>query len=173
VEETWNEGEEGTSGLQMVQKKLAACQRRFTRWSGKKYGNVDKILKEKTKELEILQLNEGPEHWGDISRIKAEIESIMELEDVKWKQRAKQNWYKNGDRNTPFFHAWADHRRRINHIGRIVDEGGRLWSNKKEIPKVFIEFYQRLFTSEGTQGVEDCLSSLEPRVTAGMNEELM
>jgi hypothetical protein len=67
VEETWNDGEEGTSGLQMVQKKLAACQRRFTRWSGKKYGNVDKILKEKTKELEILQLNEGLEHWGDIS----------------------------------------------------------------------------------------------------------
>jgi hypothetical protein len=86
----------------------------------------------------------------------------MEQEDVKWKQRAKQNWYKNGDRNTPFFHAWADHHRRINHIGQIVDEGGRLWSNKKEIPKVFIEFYQRLFTSEGTQGVEDCLSSLEP-----------
>jgi exonuclease III/ribonuclease HI len=173
VEETWNRGVDGTSGLQMVQHKLAACQRSFTRWSCRKYGNAEKTIKKKTKELEALQLHEGPENWGDISRIKSEIESIMEQEDVKWKQRAKQNWYKNGDRNTPFFHAWADHRRRVNYIGRIVDEGGRTWNKKKEIPKVFIDFYQQLFTSEGTQGVDDCLSSLEPRVTSGMNEELL
>ena len=72
-----------------------------------------------------------------------------------------------------FFHAWADHCRRINHIGRIVDEGGRTWNKKEEIPKVFIEFDQKLFTSKGTQGVEDCLTSLEPRVTSSMNEELL
>ena len=68
-----------------------------------KYGNAKKIIKNKTKELKALQLHEGLEHWGDISRIKAEIETIMEQEDVKWKQKAKQNWYKNGDQNMPFF----------------------------------------------------------------------
>jgi hypothetical protein len=65
----------------------------------------------------------------------------MEQEDIKWKQRAKQNWYKNGDRNTPFFHAWVDHRRIINHIRCIVDEEGRQWKKKKEIPRVFTAFY--------------------------------
>jgi hypothetical protein len=97
----------------------------------------------------------------------------MEQENTKWKQRAKQNWYKNGDRNTPFFHAWADHRQRINHISWIVDEKGWIWSKKKEIPNAFIDFYQKLFTSEGTQGMEDCLASLEARVTSSMNDELM
>jgi exonuclease III len=173
VEKTWQGDNDGNPGLQLVQNKLAACQRSFSRWSCMKYGNADKIIKEKTKELEALQLNEGPEHWGEISRLKAEIEFIMEQEDTKWKQRAKQNWYQNGDRNTPFFHAWADHRRRINHISRIVDEEGWIWSKKKEIPKAFIEFYQKLFTSEGTQGMEDCLASLEARVTPSMNDELM
>jgi hypothetical protein len=43
-----------------------------------KYRNTNKIIKEKTKELEVLQLNEGPEHWGEISRLKAKIEFIME-----------------------------------------------------------------------------------------------
>jgi hypothetical protein len=42
-----------------------------------------------------------------------------------------------------------------------VDEGGRIWYKKKEIPRVFMDFYQKLFTSEGTQGVEDCLAFLE------------
>ena len=105
VETTWQGDNDETSGLQMVQNKLAACQKSFFRWSCMKYGNTDKIIKKKTEELEALQLVEGPEHWGEISRLKAEIEFIMEQEDTKWKQRAKQNWYKNGDRNTPFFHA--------------------------------------------------------------------
>jgi hypothetical protein len=70
-----------------------------------KYGNTDKTIKKKTKKLEALQLDEGPEHWGQISCLKTNIESIMEQEDTKWKQRAKQNLYKNGDCNTPFFHA--------------------------------------------------------------------
>ena len=38
---------------------------------------------------------------------------------------------------------------------------------------MFIDFYQKLFTSEWTQGVEDCLGSLEARVTPSMNEDLM
>ena len=106
-----------------------------------KYENVGKIIKMNIKELEELQQHEGPKHWEEISRLKADIETIMEQEDSKWKQRIKQNWYKNGDRNTPFFHAWADHRLRVNHISCIVDERGHTWSKKKEIPKVFTKFF--------------------------------
>lgn len=41
---------------------------------------------------------------------------------MKWKQRAKQNWYQRGDRNMPFFHAWTSHRKKINQIRVITDE---------------------------------------------------
>lgn len=66
----------------------------------------------------------GPDQWEAIKKLQGEIEFLMEREDLRWKQRSKQNWYQNGDRNTPFFHAWADHRRRINHIQAIKDEDG-------------------------------------------------
>ena len=88
-------------------------------------------------------------------------------------KRAKQNWYKNGDRNTPFFHAWADHRQQINHIRHITDERGWEWKKKKEIHKVFTTFYHKLFTTEGTHGSEECLATLDQRVTPGMNEALL
>jgi hypothetical protein len=38
---------------------------------------------------------------------------------------------------------------------------------------VFIACYQKLFTTEGTQGSEECLATLEPWVTPGMNEALL
>lgn len=73
--------------------------------------------------------------------LQSEIDFIMEHEDIKWKQRTKQNWYQQGDRNTPFFHAWASHRRKINHIKQIVDESGTMWKKPKEIGATFVKYY--------------------------------
>jgi len=36
----------------------------------------------------------------EIKAIQAEINDILEREDVRWKQRAKQHRYLSGDRNT-------------------------------------------------------------------------
>jgi hypothetical protein len=89
----------------------------------------------------------------------------LEQEDVQWKQRAKQNWYQYGDQNTPFFHAWADYRKRINHIRSITDEAGREWKKVEEISEAFIDFYSQLFTTAGTHGLQSCIENVELRVT--------
>jgi hypothetical protein len=52
------------------------------------------LLEEKTKALEILQKDEGPENVEAIKRLQGEIEYILKQEDVKWKQRGKQNWFR-------------------------------------------------------------------------------
>lgn len=103
MEEAWKEEAMGDSGIQMMQNKLATCQTAVTGWNERKYGDARKILKQETKALEELQREEGPKHGADIACLKKEIEFIMEQEDTKWKQRAMQNWYQKGDRNTPFF----------------------------------------------------------------------
>jgi hypothetical protein len=116
VRTAWEEAGNETIDASSVAHKLARCQTRLSSWSSRKFRRVDKELEKKTKTLEVLQRNENEGNWEEIRRLKGEIESILEHEDIKWKQRAKQNWYANGDRNTPFFHAWANHRRRINQI---------------------------------------------------------
>ena len=56
----------------------------------------------------MLQQQEGPENNDEIKKLNGEIKVLLEHEDLRWKQWAKQNWYKNGDRNTQYFHAWAN-----------------------------------------------------------------
>jgi hypothetical protein len=97
---------------------------------------------------------------------------LLEHEDTKWKQRAKQSWYQNGDRNTPFLHAWASHIRRINTIKWVIVEEGRRWSEPTNISSAFISFYQHLFTTRGTIGRVEFLAGLYPRVSKGMNNRL-
>jgi exonuclease III len=116
VHDAWTEVDSFDHRGDLLQQKLNRCQTKLKSWSFRKFGNDEKELKEKTKRLEELQQEEGAENWEEVLQIQEEIDAILEREDTKWKQRSKQNWYQNGDRNTSFFHAWADHRRRINQI---------------------------------------------------------
>lgn len=139
----------------------------------RKFGNADRVLKEKTKRLEELQFQEKPGNMGAIKNLQQEIKFILEQEDIRWKQRGKQNWYRDGDRNTQFFHSWANHRRKVNQIVQIMDTEGRLWKKQHEIGQAFASFYQELFTAGDTTGVDVCLDGLEAYVTDEMNSKLL
>jgi hypothetical protein len=61
---------------------------------------VDEILKKKKQQLKDLQNRSKLGSLEEIKAIQAEINDILEREDVRWKQRAKQHRYLSGDRNT-------------------------------------------------------------------------
>jgi hypothetical protein len=172
VDDAWVNGGLGGSAMQMVQQKLAYCQTELSSWSSRKFGNASKKLKDKTKQLELLQRHEGPGMSEGIKRLKQEIDFILEQEDIRWKQRAKQNWYQHGDRNTPFFHAWANHRRKINRIKQVVDEDGVTWKKPQDIGAAFVRYYTEMYTGGNVQGVHECLEGMDARVTAEMNATL-
>lgn len=156
-----------------VRSKLELCQSRL-KWQNKEeFRRNDDLVKEKTKLLAELQKQEGTEHLAVIKGLQKEIDSLLEFEDTRWKQRAKQNWYRDGDRNTPFFHAWASHRRRINTIKKVVDVKGWEWSNMEDVCNAFVSYYQNLFTTKGTMGKEEFLEGLPTCVTEAMNEGLI
>lgn len=113
IEEVWKGYGYQDGAMKTVQRNLEQCQIRLQGWNRRKYGNVEKKIKEMTKQLIELQKREGNVNQVAIKQLQLDIDILMELEDIKWKQRVKQNWYQYGDRNTPFFHAWTNHRRRI------------------------------------------------------------
>lgn len=104
-----------------------------------------RFLKKKTKRLSLLQLTDVPNDWQEIKRLQGKIDHLLEAGDLWWKQHAKRNWFRGGDRNTNYFHAWTNHRRKLNHIGRIVDEHWTLWSKPEDVNRVFVQYYSICF----------------------------
>jgi hypothetical protein len=54
---------------------------------------------------------------------------------------AKADWLKLGDRNTKFFHACANQRRKANPIRKIKSKNGSLFESLEEIETAFVEFF--------------------------------
>jgi hypothetical protein len=67
-------------------------------------------------ELHSLQQLSNPELCVQEMELQNDIQSLLEQEDVKWRQREKINWLKEGDINAKFFRACANQRSRGNRI---------------------------------------------------------
>ncbi|KAF5446504.1 hypothetical protein F2P56_032128 [Juglans regia] len=144
------------------------------RWSKQVDREEGKSIREKSERLKSLQEMEGMHSIEEIKMLQGEIGEMFEKDDLKWKQRAKLNWYQLGDRNTKFFHSCANQRRRRNAIKIIFDEEDRGLSSPTEMEGVFNGYFQKLFTSSGPSKAEvtDCLKNLTPRVSDVMNLNL-
>ena len=90
-----------------------------------------------TFDLEILQ----KDLWKELAE-------VMIQESLIWAQKARSEWYVHGDRNTKFFHAIANGRRKKNYIGAIRDENDEWVFDVEIIKNMGVSFFTSLFNDE-------------------------
>ena len=61
--------------------------------------------------------------------LKADLENVLLLEEIKWRQSSRVTWLREGDKNTKFFHRVANSNRRFNIIDHLVVMGWKLRIN--------------------------------------------
>jgi hypothetical protein len=151
---------------------LQRCQKVTQVWVKKNLRASEDLIKAKTRELMVVQ-QEGKEEERSIEEsLKKEIDGLLEEEDIKWQQRAKENWLRGGDRNTKYFHACASQRRRRNSVEKIRDEEGNICTNPTDIEDAFVKYYGELFTTAGSSKVDSCTSAIRGSVSNEMNGKL-
>jgi hypothetical protein len=92
----------------------------------------------------------------EVSRSNARIEANLQGElnewmlrnDTLWKQKSREIWLRNGDRNTKFLHLSTIIRRRQNSIDAIRANTGNWLTDKKEIGSHIREKFKLLFIEE-------------------------
>lgn len=67
---------------------------------------------------EIVGLND--EERGERGNLKLKLASHLKEEEMILRQKSRQKWLVEGDRNTKYFHVLASHRRRCNYIEEIL-----------------------------------------------------
>lgn len=174
VEKFWGSTIGNTDYVSKVQHLLAQCRRGLKSWSIARKQDYSFAITSKLARLKELQNQEAPTNMEEIKSLQKELNILLEQEDIRWKQRAKQAWYKNGDRNTKFFHACANQCRKKNYIKSISSVHNHLLEREKDIETAFKSYFENFFTSTrlSIEEINSCMGGLETRVTDPMNSRL-
>jgi ribonuclease HI len=173
IKNTWAGRGDRRDPWRNLKGKMANCQKTIKVWVRKAVQATEKQIQEKSRELVNIQMEDGESTRKDEAMLKGEIQDLLEQEEGKWKQRAKEDWLRCGDRNTKYFHACATQKKRRNTVEQIKNEEGILCSTPEAIEGAFVNYYSKLFTSASPRNVEACTSAITGKVTVAMNNCLL
>jgi hypothetical protein len=154
-------------------RKLEKCRQESLYWQQAKRGPTTENIRRWREKLNKAQEGEtvGSEHEEKMA--KQRLQLLLDQENLKWKQRAKADWLQGGDRNTKYYHACANYRKKSNQIFSIVDELGVLRDSDAAVKEAFVNYFSDLFTAGPAGDPRSCLEHLEEKVSTSMNMELL
>ena len=131
---------------------------------------MNHLLSQKRAQPQHLEsLNSLHSKAREVQRLKVEINEILTREKIMWNQRSRAMWMKWGDRNTKFFHATANQRRKRNGVVGLLDSDGRWQVDLGNIDSIILEYFGSIFKSNEPAKFEASLSAIHPKVTPVMN----
>ncbi|XP_019197208.1 PREDICTED: uncharacterized protein LOC109191092 [Ipomoea nil] len=113
--------------------------------------------------------NESVRKFGECQR---KYMAALRNQSDRWRQRAKEMWYKGGDSNSRFFHHSVNRRRRRNRIRGLRDVNGDFTEDEQRMGDIMVDYFANLFSSaEGEAGpVLECVDS---RINGDQNAMLI
>ena len=98
---------------------------------------------------------------GQIYVLRDEIQKLKTREELIWKQRSRNMWLKEGDRNTRYFHCRAYQRNRRNLILGLEDEIGNWVEDEGQMGRVVQDYFESMFTSSNPSGFDEILEGMQ------------
>ena len=110
VQKAWSDGVLGQSEFPLVSC-LNHCRMQLEVWNKTVFGHMGRKINELQTHLEWLELQPAsPGNIQDMRNTRMELNNWHDKEDAMWYQRSRINWFRDGDRNTSYFHAKASAR---------------------------------------------------------------
>ena len=81
---------------------------------------------------------------GERAVLRSQIQNLLSLEEVSWRQKSRMLCIKEGDKNTKFFHKVANSRRRYNQIS-MLEVDGVIYEDESEMADQVVQFYKNLY----------------------------
>nr|GMD82583.1 uncharacterized protein LOC109152193 [Ipomoea batatas] len=154
-----------------VGERLIECGRQVWRW-GSGVNRAEGVeLRHCESRLESLRGRRDERGLREFGRAQRRYMLLLQNTSDKWKQRAKELWFRGGDQNSRFFHNSVNRRRRRNMIVGLREPGGALVREEAQKGGIMVRYFTNLFSpNEGEAG--PALENLERRVTADQNAYL-
>ncbi|XP_019240885.1 PREDICTED: uncharacterized protein LOC109220870 [Nicotiana attenuata] len=157
--------------------KLKKLKKALSVWSRATYGDIFQkiasleelvLVHERQFEINPTQMNKQRLH-----KVQAEMIKYLALEEEFWRQKSGMMWFKDGDRNTKFFHAQVKGRRKRLKLTRIQNSRGNWIEEEDLIAEEAVNFYKDQFSERSIPTDFSILDHVPSMVTTEQNERLM
>ncbi|KAL0412614.1 UNVERIFIED_CONTAM: LINE-1 retrotransposable element O protein [Sesamum radiatum] len=131
-----------------VARQIEACQSSLSQWSKSVFHKQQKrghLLEEKMARLLGKQVT--PEVNAEIDLVRQELERCAAYEETVWRQRCKELWLREGDRNTGYFHRRASQRFKVNSIRKIREPSGQWVVSEEGIQRCIEAHFREVYAS--------------------------
>jgi hypothetical protein len=153
--------------------KLKTISEELHTWSRDILGDLQNRIKKLKEELEECRRGEiTAQNVAKEQRIRFKLERLEDQWEMSWRQRAHVNWLEKGDRNTSYFHSFANERKKHNHISRLKGGDGEVVEGEEGLQALVTNYFFNLFTPMAGSNADHVLDNIQPRVTPVMNEVL-
>ena len=149
VESWWNRHSFSGTPTYVFAKKLKALKEDIIQWNRHEFGNVGRRKKELLGALELLDAKEGVFGLTEMERneqfeVRSQVEHLLSLEEMSWRQKSRMLCIKEGDNNTKFFHKMANSHKRYNHLS-VLEVDGVIYEDEAEVAAQVVQFYKTLY----------------------------
>ena len=133
----------------MLARKLKALKEYIVQWNCREFGNVVRQKNQLLEELKKLDTKEGDfglidGEKGHRAALRSQVEHLLSLEEISWRQKSRMLCIKEGDNNTKFFHKMANSHRMFNHL-RTLEVDGVVFEEESEVTNQVVQFYKNLY----------------------------
>lgn len=144
------------------------CRAKLMQWS--RDINPNKLIDRTHKRL--IELQRGPlteEVKTEIAGLTRQLEKLYIDQSEYWRRRGKAAWFKDGDKNTSYFHARATVGKQVNKIKGLENENGQWVKEKHALEGVVDSYFRELFHS--TRPYEGDMEAVLQEVAPRLSEE--
>ncbi|XP_075078217.1 uncharacterized protein LOC142164292 [Nicotiana tabacum] len=176
VKENWNV-DFSANPFCIFNYKLKKLKQALSTWSRATYGDIFQkianleevvLVHERQFEVNPTQMNRQR-----LQQVQAEMIKYLALEEEFWRQKSGMLWFKDGDRNTKFFHAQVNGRRKRLKLSRIQNSLGNWIEEDHLIAEEAVKFYKDQFTESAVLNDFDILNHVPSMVDSDQHERLM
>lgn len=105
--------------------------------------------------------------------LRRDLSVAYKQEVIYWRQRNWEEWLRDGDLNTSFFHNSVKGRKMRNRVLILLDDHGVEHFSEGAKGHIATEYFRELFMSTNPCDLESLFDGFESRVTQEMNEGLV
>lgn len=155
-----SQGEFEGSKMYIFVSKINMLKEKILNWNKDHFKNVFKEKLEtedklKTLNQEIIKYGMDYKGYELEKTLLAKQEEILSKEEIFWKQKSRERWLDEGDRNSKYFHNSTKFNRSINTISRIKNQSDIEVDNPSVIADTFVEYFHNLLNNmEGSNKCE-------------------